>query len=84
MSETSERAEMERLGKHIESVGMDATRVKLTEVFEAMFVMARSHPDESVKTEYGEALLGMWACVETCHEMLASSMDDDTDKSRLH
>ena len=76
-------AEMERLSKHIEEVGIDKVKAGLGEVFEAMFVVALTHPDESMRVLYGTALTQLWASASMCRDML-ESMADDTDKSRLH
>lgn len=83
-SDARERAELvaravEKLTAHLESVGLDAARVKLAEVFETTWVLARTHPDEDVRTGFGVALLDMWSSVEACQAMLAEMVDDTSD-----
>ena len=56
---------------------MDAARVRMTEVFEMVWTVARTHPDAAVRTEFGEALVGLWASSEAAHDMLQQVAGDD-------
>ena len=76
-------AEMEQLSKHLEAVGIDKVKAGLGEVLEAMFVVARTHPDESMRVLYGAALTQLWTSASVCRDML-ERMADQTDTSRLH
>ena len=59
-------AEMERLSKHLESVGIDRVKAGLGEVFQAMFVVARSHPNEATRVLYGAAVTQLWTSASMC------------------
>jgi len=71
--------EVEKLTKHLESVGLDQAKASVGEVLEAMLVVARTHPDEGVRTEYGAALFGLWATLGTCQGILSEMADDTPD-----
>lgn len=76
-------AEVGKLSSYLERIGMDSAKASIGKILEAMMKVARLHPDESVRTQYGNALLGLWAAISTCHRMLAEMNDDNDDDQQF-
>ncbi|MCY4081454.1 MAG: hypothetical protein OXF54_14515 [Caldilineaceae bacterium] len=72
-------AEVGKLTNHLERVGLESAKARVGQVLEATMQVARLHPDESVRTEFGAALLGLWSAVSMCQGMLTKMADDGTD-----
>lgn len=72
---------VEQISRTVERVGMDETRAALGEVFETLFMLARSHPELAKKRQAAFVLVGLWAQVEQAHLFLSN---EDSDAAQLH